>query len=84
MKHMVYPVIFSCFLICSEISCILHYHNRPVIPLFAAADRTQLLICQRKAFPAVPNIGFCLGNGAGQAGYLFLWHIDNMKSQPLG
>ena len=53
-------------------------------PLFAAADRTKLLIRQRKALSAVPDIGLCLGNGAGQAGYLFLGHIDNMKSQPLG
>ena len=44
MKHVVYTVIFSGLFVCRKVSRILHYHDRLVITITVAADRTQFLI----------------------------------------
>ena len=83
MKYMVYAFVFAGFFIGRQIPGVFHHHNGLVIPAGAAADRTQFLIRQRKAFFAVAYIFFGVHHSLRQPLYLFLRHVDDMKRESL-
>ena len=84
MKHVVYTVIFSGLFVCRKVSSILHYHDRLVVTITIAADRTQFLISQSKAFFAISDIRSRAGHRTRKLFYLILGHIDDVKRQALG
>ena len=83
MQHMVNTIKLTGFFISRQITRILHYHDRAVIPFGVAADRADLLICQCTADLAVADIISGIYNRLCKTLYLLLWHIDHMKSKSL-
>jgi len=83
MEHMIDSVIFAGFLISRQVAGVFYYHNRTVVTFCTAADRTKLLVCERKALFAVTDIISGAGHGSCQLFYLLLRHIYDMKRKSL-
>ena len=83
MKYMVYTLVLTCAFIGGHITAVFHDHDLPVVTLLGCTDRTDLLIGDRTADPAVVYVVSRFYDGICKLGRLLLRCIDDVKGQAL-
>src|SRR5699024_1189050 len=78
-----HTIVLSGLFISGQVSRRLHHHDRPVVSLLIFTDRTELVIRQSAALPAVPDIVSRTDHRLGKFFHLLLRHVNQMKRKSL-